>query len=1383
MAVEIKSYNKFVPVNLADKHNKLEFKCKDILTVQGLNLKNYNILSDTVDSLTKNYTYNNLSQDKNINDVAEYKKQPFIQDLNTKLGFNALNPELSSYYFITVVSNFRDDPNFIGFSNVNTLCALNQNVLVNFIDDMLCEVSFVDGKLNKNLYINIGSPDGNYLTFNFLNKDTKCLNNHIFKYAYDEKNKYLSLFKTINGQETVMRPADVYVESLTATIPTLSAAPITAGNLTAGIINVNDKVKILNDSHLDQYVYYDFQNNNKLSVDSVSSIKYDLLSYMTFEDLYLKNSDGKIYGNVDFFNLKNHVSNENLIQPTSNLENGIQKRRYSSIINKSNTEIENEDIGFNYNFYSKDYTLLADKITKFTLPNDISPYKKVNINDASIGKAGAYAGMSPYFSDKIYKLQDTNNNNVQESFVNDESFVIKQDDVSFVLQQDDNTLIGLQDLDEKQDNDITGAYLCTWLKGDGINGGQWLDRYYIPTEYSYVAAFSGNKDQVFENTSQAKEYFESNGVLDSFYDVSSNMVFEPNSTYLYQRVGKSQVKSVIDTQSKYLVKDTFTIQLSNQYLFDQNELNLNLTNGFDQTPFETFDSKNFNISFELELDDLTSLNTYQLFGNLYGDGFSLKNNFYFTPYVYITNENHLYVYDKEFNLIQKNTYDVQKIIDTLYIEQNNDIVLVCNDRLIQTNIYGEVSNEVIHDTSKVGQNLSNLIRSYKDKTYTGYNNVSILTHDNYIQTIDLNNLIPESGDNNQIRADHNSTVKGLTGVKSLLGFKGKLLTDDIAVSMDNLERFIVIDRLPGVSTNPISKETFEGTPLSAVYPNGIAARRVFFEDDYNTIVSVGLARDPGIASKFEKAGENRVIYDDLLLENEIEPIIDSIDKRLYDINVLDEKLYVQFVNLQYIYTCNTNGLFRSIFQSTTGEEIDLYNKYINGIPENYIIFKEEYNDIINFNGTLSASFNESLRPADGKVQIFDADRYTLSSFDLNSEVVSGYKIDFINDGDDIQLMSFGKDLSGNIIVDKFDLTDGKLINTYNLGIPAVDTKYQTYYFCIGDIPFSSISNIPSISAQYPKGIKQTYILNEYEYTQIIDSTPSLNSSFDSIGGMALHADPIGMYQVHTKYKHYQNKLHFKFNLNSYLPVGLESVEWQDAGPPAVTAFKWENPAEGFSGWDSFAIPTSEEQTNTEIMIEVPPLQIKNFFNFNFNLENGTISLYHNGLTYGAIKFNPNYYPINKILYPNLFLNSPNIKNKAVSKSTKNNDYFSRGGVIKNYRIYNNVLNNDMINYLQLNTVKIDDLNFEIQCGTRNDIEEINSLYNYKIPGFKNDTTKIIIKNIKLDENTTTNLIEYLDSNIYKALPFNVQNIIYSINGVEYQTKNNKALKVNNNNGY
>ena len=59
----------------------------------------------------------------------------------------------------------------------------------------------------------------------------------------------------------------------------------------------------------------------------------------------------------------------------------------------------------------------------------------------------------------------------------------------------------------------------------------------------------------------------------------------------------------------------------------------------------------------------------------------------------------------------------------------------------------------------------------------------------------------------------------------------------------------------------------------------------------------------------------------------------------------------------------------------------------------------------------------------------------------------------------------------------------------------------------------------------------------------------------------------------------------------------------------------------------------------------------------------------------------------------------------------------------------------MINYLYMSTLKVDDLNFDIQCGTRNNIEEVNNLYNYKIPGFKNDTTKIIIKNISLSDDT------------------------------------------------
>mgnify|MGYP003681393136 FL=1 len=38
----------------------------------------------------------------------------------------------------------------------------------------------------------------------------------------------------------------------------------------------------------------------------------------------------------------------------------------------------------------------------------------------------------------------------------------------------------------------------------------------------------------------------------------------------------------------------------------------------------------------------------------------------------------------------------------------------------------------------------------------------------------------------------------------------------------------------------------------------------------------------------------------------------------------------------------------------------------------------------------------------------------------------------------------------------------------------------------------------------------------------------------------------------------------------------------------------------------------------------------------------------------------------------------------------------------------------------------------------------------------------------------------LDLNIGNALPFNVQKTVYSINGSEYQVKNNKTIKIKDN---
>ena len=300
MAVFIDTYDSLNQINLTDKNEKLEFKNQTFTTDQGLNLKSYKLFSNTIDSLEKNYTYNNLSEDKNIADFATFEKPPFIQDLNTKLG------------------------------------SADQNLLVDFLDEEFCEITYADGRLIKHLYVNEGSVDGDYLNFTFLKSDTRPLSNHIFKYAYDSVNKYLTLFKEVSGEQTVVIPSTVYFNSLTASFLTLSAAPINTENLVAGIMSVNSKIALVNSDFIDQYIYYDFENGNKLSTDSVSGIKYDFISYLTFEDLYL--SGGNICGYADYFNLKNHISNDNEIHAPSKLENGIQNRKYNSILNNSNIE-------------------------------------------------------------------------------------------------------------------------------------------------------------------------------------------------------------------------------------------------------------------------------------------------------------------------------------------------------------------------------------------------------------------------------------------------------------------------------------------------------------------------------------------------------------------------------------------------------------------------------------------------------------------------------------------------------------------------------------------------------------------------------------------------------------------------------------------------------------------------------------------------------------------------------------------------------------------------------------------------------------------------------------------------------------------------------------
>ena len=1312
-----KNFDGFSPIHFLDPDNKIDFIKEDRFTLQGLNLLTYNINKSANDSFVKNYTVNNLIKDKNTSDIFTLRSVTGLQDLNTKLIFKSTQSSLSAGFFLQALTTQNDEDSIITF-NIDIADVNGEKFLVDFLDADLCTVSFVDGKLKKFLF----DDGGDVLIFKFIDNIVVPASSYQFNYYYDNNNNKLRLYKDQKIVTPVMTTylTDIQIIStiggeqqfitvtLSSTINSIGLSSVNEQTLLNGTIGTDNKTKLLQRDNIDQFAYYDFENNYALSNDTVSGIKYDFLTYYTYNNIL---TGVETYANLSMFNLKNHISSDNIVYTTGAEDADDNKeyrgREYQNFTNQKSKEKDYDNITLNYTFFDSEFKIGSKDFTAFTMPDNLFPFRKININDTGLADNGSFAANNPYFSDKVFKLADSNRNNLQNSFLEDEEFLVLQDDVSlFLLQSGD--LLGFQTLNDLQQNDIFGTYLCTWLKGDGVERGTWYDRYYIPKDESYTISFSGQSN-IFDSTTQAAEYFKKNQTSLIYYDLKSNLTFEPSASYVYQRINEKQINTYIDSQKDKLLKDTYTIQTSSVQLQNIQEVNLNTIKGFDNLDIQSIPNRDFNIGFELELDTLSSLDSFQLFGNLYEDGFALKNNFFFTPFIFIPQGNVLYIYDNNFKLLRTNTYESTKnILDVLYIEQNNNFVLVCDNKLIKTNYFGEILFERT-PLDQLGDNLlvSEVIKSYKSRTFYGYNNVLIFTNeyitDGPIINLDLNNLVltQNTALNFQLESDpfsatYQSLVSENGGYRFLVGKEPKKLNDEVACSLENTNRFVATQFIPG--------NAFLGTPLSAILSGGVIENRSF-DQDFFTIIQAYSATNIAFAQyfTFNQEGRARIVFDVIDASRFEDPILDSINSVIYDIDSVQNRLFVQYFNL---------------------------------------------------------SANK------GFVQEFTPERFKLSAFELSDDVAQGYKLDFIEENNQLKILSFARDLSLNIVVDKINATTGVLEKTYSLPITGIDISEKTVYIANENIPGTTFITSPTLSSIYLNGIYLNRRFGIQDYTNIINFSGSLTTKFDELSTNITHINPTGYHAVDQKYNSYRNKLVFKFNLNSLLDVEILTEEWNKAGPPLTangySSFTWNNPAESLSAWDGVTVPiNSEDVSNVEIIFEVPNLDIKNYINLDFDLNGGIIRLYNNGIFFGDITFQPNSIPIDRIIYPELFINTQNIRNTPIDNIVTDISYNSKGGTLKNLKVHNTSFDTSLINYLELQTKSIDPLYFRVPSATRNKTEEIDTLFNYNIPGNVSNYIKVNIKDININNDVKAQLKDYLERSVNVATP-SQQKLIYNV---------------------
>lgn len=1133
----------------------------EIVTPQGLDLVDYEILSNAKDQRIKNNTVNILTDQKRYQDFLffGYNLKIGRADINTRLQFAGLG---DGYIGNTLNANTNLQSEDSSIFITNETDTSSQYFNIDFIDEQYLSVRLYDGEFIKYLCTDQNPYSSNYkqLSFKILETDSEDLftSSYIFNYNHDTVNNYLTLSQYVSGalgrRYHIISPLS---GSLYAQLPTLSG-------FNNSVIRLANNFNRVTDELLHTFTTYEVNSGKyEISDESVSDIKSNFLANYAYEVTSLSGNKQKLVNVLNMFNLKNEVSHSNYINGDLPFKEKSTERRYTSILNENTQSQNSENLMLGYNFYTKEYLFLPDKYTKFTLPDSLFPFERININDTSLTNRGSYAALSPYFSDKVFKRVDRNKNVNNKTRI--EGALFNQSSLPISL-QDSNNVLQLQDI--LFDSLNNGTVLCSWLSGDENTKGLWYDRYYIPQSTNYTTALTGSGVPTFDNIRQALSFFSNNGVTQTYYDVKSNLCFEPRSTLYYQRIGHNYINKTIDKFDEYVKKSTFNNIFSGQNIQNSNTLIFS-NNSYDYIDVDTqINNNQFNVSFDLKLDTPTSLDSYQIFGNHFEDGFTLKNNFYFTPFVYLVEGNNIYVYDSNFNLIQTNTYPtITNIKDVLYLQQGSNFVIIGDDVVIKSSFTGRVLDERRKTDIDEDQSVNAILSGYKSRYVYDYNQVIFNMNDYKSNFLNLNSLQVTTSAT-QLSSD-NTLLKVSDNFTSIPGYGAVKLNNEIAISLDAIN-------------NPF----------------------------YNTVNYIDIPTKTNLYN----------------------PITTS--KRIYSIDAYDERLYIQ-------------------------------------------------------------SFDESNQ---GYIHIYDTTRELISAINLNSAAVSGYYLDFINDDRELKLLSFSKQVDNTIIVDKIDISNFSILSTYALSIT-------------GD---------------------------SYTY-----------------GNSANYMSPVNFKYLTEKYSKYQNKLCFQFNVDNFLKSILFDPVWNYTGME-----KWKTPGFELSGWDAQLVSETLQSKNEDIFV-LPYTNLNNSISIDFNFDAGIIDIHWNGEQVKQINFDANLVPNTKILFPDLYFNIPNISRIPISKFMNTNQFYGKGGTIENIRLYNRNLKTDLIKYLYLKGQPIDDINFDITCGTRPGTEELHNLYTFIIPGQKNNSIKIYIKNGYFNDIQQNSIKQFLTEKLDNVLPHNIDSITFN----------------------
>tara|TARA_R110001583_G_scaffold11403_4_gene51626 strand:- start:3923 stop:6361 length:2439 start_codon:yes stop_codon:yes gene_type:complete len=405
---------------------------------------------------------------------------------------------------------FRDSNNmynmrFYGGSTFASVLSNGNNFEIKIVDDFTCRVAVV---VDNTRYYLVASDDDD--TFNnngeasrqalFVSQNKLFLSAFNLEYNFTKylTNSYINLYttKTVNGTD------EKY--SIQSNGNKLVATRINSSQKLDFTYVTNKAIKLGQDVNLTIPSPY---NTSYITYDLDGNIDEDNSDFNLPSNYLLYSPSNKHCQDFNLFNLKNIVnsqdsftSSNNLLSTSSTTIYSQDLRNYTSIFCDIDSE-QNEVLALNYVYNNYDI-LISPGTTYFNTPSSMVPFTKLNINDTKFTDCGAFSFTRPDLADRVYMLDD----------------------------------------DSVKDENVT--YLCTWLSGAIGRRGIWVDRYYYPDLVSKETALAGSNstlptyDQAVENLIMTNSGLK-DSVTDKLYmDKKSDLTFEPQKRYKYERVKK-----------------------------------------------------------------------------------------------------------------------------------------------------------------------------------------------------------------------------------------------------------------------------------------------------------------------------------------------------------------------------------------------------------------------------------------------------------------------------------------------------------------------------------------------------------------------------------------------------------------------------------------------------------------------------------------------------------------------------------------------------------------------------------------------------------------------------------------------------------------------------